>query len=121
MAIQWLTTAPNPRTPATGFDAGQRGWKLHAVIADDKAKFGEIAGERALCGLLPSHGWGLDLFIEDKCSRCVKAQSMGDCGGCGRYRELKDHYGDGTWMLCASCSSATARNDIRLTQRPEAK
>ena len=31
----WLTTAPNPRSPATGHNAGQRGWKLHAVRAGD--------------------------------------------------------------------------------------
>lgn len=78
--IEWLTTAPNPRVPAYGFDAGQRGWKLHAVeMGNDtisyKVTFADVKWTRALCGLLPSHGWGLDLFIEDKCERCAKAAS----------------------------------------------
>lgn len=72
MKYQWLTTAPNPRSSATGYDAGQRGWKLHAVKADDDVKFSDIRFESALCGCLPSHGWGLDMFIEDKCKRCER-------------------------------------------------
>lgn len=73
MSIQWLTTAPNPRVRGYGADDGQRGWKLHAVIADDKTVLADVKYEHALCGLVPSHGWGLDLFIEDKCKRCVEA------------------------------------------------
>ena len=67
MKYEWLTTQPNPRSPATGYDAGQRGWKLHLV---------DVEGEHtpsAVCGLRPRHGWGLDMFINDKCERCVKA------------------------------------------------
>lgn len=75
--IQWLTTAPNPRSPATGHDAGQRGWKLHAIEASDKQTFADVKSVRALCGLLPAHGWGLDAFIEDKCTRCAKIISRG--------------------------------------------
>ena len=71
MAIQWLTTSPNPRSAATGHDAGQRGWRLHAVEADENQKFTEIRGRRALCGVLPRHGWGLDMFVEDRCKRCA--------------------------------------------------
>lgn len=54
---QWLTTEPNPLTPATGPDAGQRGWRLHAVRADDSESFKAIRRRRAACGLLPRHGW----------------------------------------------------------------
>lgn len=47
---QWVTTAPNPRSPATGFDAGQRGWKPH--LADlpqpGAAAYGKKPGEVAL-------------------------------------------------------------------------
>ncbi len=71
--IQWLTTAPNPRSPATGFDAGQRGWRLHAVRerpGDSLTK--AFLGRAALCGLVPRHGWGLDMFIEDRCKNCVR-------------------------------------------------
>lgn len=70
MPLQWLTTNPNPRSPATGHDAGQRGWKLHAVEADDR-EIMPLKGRRAACGLIPPHGWGLDLFIEDRCKRCA--------------------------------------------------
>jgi hypothetical protein len=69
----WVTAAPNPRTPATGVDAGQWGWKLHAVRGDDTETFAELRRRRSLCGLIPRHGWGLDLFIEDRCARCERA------------------------------------------------
>lgn len=72
--IQWLTTEPNPRSPATGNDAGQRGWRLHAVRTSSDS-FAAIRKESAVCGLKPAHGWGLDLFIEDKCKRCRAALS----------------------------------------------
>jgi hypothetical protein len=58
-----LTTQPNPQTPATGHDAGQRGWRLHAV------KPGAGRYRAAACGLRPRHGWSLDLFIDDRCKR----------------------------------------------------
>ena len=68
--IHWLTTSPNPRVPATGPDAGQRGWKLHAVEAPPGATFKDVRFRASLCGLRPRHGWGLDAFIEDRCERC---------------------------------------------------
>ena len=68
--IHWLTTAPNPRAAATGFDAGQRGWRLHAVEGGENATFTELRHASALCGLWPRHGWSLDLFIDQKCKRC---------------------------------------------------
>lgn len=71
MTIQWFTTAPNPRSPATGFDAGQRGWRLHAVETDHD-NFAVVKRLTAMCGLRPAHGWGLDLFIDKKCANCLK-------------------------------------------------
>jgi hypothetical protein len=71
MKVQWLTTAPNPRNPATGPDAGRRGWKLHAVETDSDS-FHEIRFSAAACGLRPSHGWDLDMFVVDKCTRCER-------------------------------------------------
>lgn len=71
---EWVTTAPNPRTSATGVDAGQRGWKLHCVETIDDS-FTKSRYQTALCGLSPAHGWSLDLFIEDKCARCVRKQN----------------------------------------------
>jgi hypothetical protein len=73
VAIHWVTTAPNPRSPATGHDAGQRGWRLHAVEAPADAKFIDIKFASAACGLRPRHGWDLDMFIEDRCIRCSRA------------------------------------------------
>lgn len=69
---QWLTTAPNPRCPRTGIDEGQRGWVQHAVVATDEQTLGDLRYTAAACGLRPSHGWGVDLFIERKCARCCK-------------------------------------------------
>ena len=70
---QWLTTAPNPRVRGYGADDGQRGWRVHAVIAPSTATFQDLRNIPALCGLLPRHGWGMDLFVEEKCKRCVDA------------------------------------------------
>ena len=71
--IEWLTTAANPRSPATGYDAGQRGWVQHAIYAFASDSVEQHKRTRALCGLLPRHGWGLDLYIEKHCSRCERA------------------------------------------------
>lgn len=71
MTIYWLTTMPNPRARNSGYDAGQRGWKLHAVESKSDS-FKETRWTRALCGVLPAHGWGLDMFIEDECKRCLR-------------------------------------------------
>lgn len=68
----WLTTAPNPRSRATGFDAGQRGWKLHAMPPGGGDTFKALGRKAALCGLRPAHG-SMDMFIEDKCARCLRA------------------------------------------------
>lgn len=68
--IHWLTTAPNPASRATGYDAGRRGWKLHAIEADKSTKLVDIKDRRSLCGIRPAHGWGVDLFIEHVCDRC---------------------------------------------------
>ena len=71
MTYQWLTTAPNPRSRATGHDAGQRGWKLHAVAAQPTMSLREVRFRPALCGLRARHGWGVDGFIDEKCVRCT--------------------------------------------------
>ncbi len=68
----WMTTAPNPKSPATGFDAGQRGWKRHAVWAKESATMKDVRFTQSLCGITPAHGWGDDLFIEAKCERCER-------------------------------------------------
>jgi hypothetical protein len=69
----WLTTAPNPRRPQLGPDAGQRGWSLHAVEGATEERLRDLRFRPAACGLRPAHGWGVDHYIEDKCRRCLRA------------------------------------------------
>ncbi len=71
--IQWLTTYPSGRAHTPAVDDGQIGWRLHAIEAPSSATFEDIKGHAAACGLVAKHGWGLDLFIEQRCSRCEKA------------------------------------------------
>lgn len=72
--MEWRTTAPDPHRVSFTMDKGQRGWKLHLVKLGKLTSplHGGIDVSRALCGLVPSHGWCLDLFIEDRCSVCVR-------------------------------------------------
>ncbi len=69
--IQWLTTYPSGRSHTHSADDGQTGWRLHAVEANHSEKFRDIKRRVALCGLKPKHGWGLDLFIDEKCKKCL--------------------------------------------------
>lgn len=70
---QWLTTEPNPRSLATGHDAGQRGWRLHSVIAKDSDTSSSIRGRQAACGIVPRWGWSLDMFVDQRCAKCERA------------------------------------------------
>lgn len=81
MKLLWMTTAPSGRAHTHGADDGQTGWRLHLVDEKqlvDKKKWTRhgvivIAQGRALCGLRPGTGWGLDLFIDEPCARCKRA------------------------------------------------
>lgn len=75
----WLTTAPHP-TRQYSWDRGQRGWRLHAVLLPEGELPKDGRGLVALCGLSPRRGWGLDLFIEDECSRCHAAMTRREAG-----------------------------------------
>lgn len=77
----WVTTSPNPRHPGTGHDAGQRGWRLHAVPMAENEEYLGYKRRYALCGLSPRHGWGLDLFIEDECTRCQGVMTKREAAG----------------------------------------
>jgi hypothetical protein len=69
---EWLTTAPNPRSSATGVNAGQTGWKRHFLeVPSSSETFERLGLRRAICGVRPMHGWSSDLFIEDRCQRCL--------------------------------------------------
>lgn len=65
---QWLTTAPSP---AAKPGSDPRGWRTHAVDANDEMSFEELNRQRAVCGLAPAHGWDIDLYIDRKCARCA--------------------------------------------------
>lgn len=82
--VGWYTTAPHPWKKAHrhGADQGQIGWKLHAVVLKhEREDCDEGFRPQALCGLTPRHGWGVDLFIEDECSRCVAAMGRREAAG----------------------------------------
>lgn len=79
--FQWFVTSPNPRSPQTGPDAGQRGWRLHAVPLRRGEAYEEMKRRPALCGLWPRHGWGGDLFIDNECDRCQKAMTKREAKG----------------------------------------
>lgn len=83
--VRWMTTQPHPGVlegwkpmKTHGADAGQIGWRLHAVPLTDAEytafRYDEAGYRRpkALCGMSPAHGWGLDLFIDGECERCAK-------------------------------------------------
>lgn len=74
MALIWLTTAPHPWKKAHrhGADQGQIGWKLHAVEVPEGSPIAGSSRLRAACGLTPKHGWGLDLFIDNRCEGCER-------------------------------------------------
>lgn len=77
----WVSTAPNPRHPGTGWDAGQRGWRLHAIPMQDGEQYDAYKRRNALCGLSPRHGWGVDLFIDSECARCQAAMGKREAAG----------------------------------------
>lgn len=69
--IFWLTTPAGDSRKTCGEDGGQRGWRVHAVLALSIES--QLVGRRALCGLAPLRGWGTDLFVNEPCVRCVAA------------------------------------------------
>ncbi len=89
--IAWLTTYPNPRVRAYGENAGQRGWRLHAVrVETGQETHRELRRLRALCGVFPAHGWGLDMFVDEECDRCWRAvEKAGDETAMEALRKLK--------------------------------
>jgi len=84
--FQWLTTSVNPRTVSHTADDGVRGWRQHAIEATADEQFGAVRDRKAACGLRAAHGWGLDMFVEKKCARCLRALGIAcpRCRGTGR-------------------------------------
>lgn len=82
-SFDWMTTMPSGRAHTHGADDGQTGWRLHLVdyasltkekhfVKHYEAGFVDVLRGSALCGLRPRTGWGLDLFIDEPCARCLK-------------------------------------------------
>jgi hypothetical protein len=67
----WLTTSPSGRAHTHGADCGQTGWTQHAVFAPESALISALGYKSAICGTRPGTGWGVDLFIDRKCKRCL--------------------------------------------------
>lgn len=105
-AYQWLTTAPNPNVRGYGADDGQRGWRTHAVIATDETKLSEILDSSAACGLSPAHGWGMDMFIERKCKRCLRTLGI-LCLACRGHGDVRRD--DGVYVGCSKCKGEGIR------------
>lgn len=99
---QWLTTAQNPRAPQYGADQGQRGWRIHAVKATKSETLSACAARSAACGLLPAHGWDMDLFVDRPCARCLVATGLA-CSVC-RGRGSTGKVADGTHQTCNGCN-----------------
>ena len=70
MRLTWLST-----NDKNGGGPWQTGSKEHAVPLEQGENESSttaisLGRRRALCGLRPRHGWGVDLFIDEKCKRC---------------------------------------------------
>lgn len=110
--IQWMTTAPNPNVRGYGADDGQRGWRMHAVRADDSETFGAVKDRIALCGRRAAHGWGLDMFVDRPCSRCAVKAGIA-CSTCkGKGRGPKPNY-----TTCGDCAGTGKTLAARKARR----
>lgn len=79
----WRTTFPSGKSHTHGADDGQTGWRLHLVdtaslrtattFIKGDPHLVEVSLGPALCGVNPRKGWGLDMFINKPCQRCLKA------------------------------------------------
>jgi hypothetical protein len=72
LPIQWLATAASGKAHTHSADDGVTGWRLHAIAATENTTLLELARKAAVCGMRPRTGWGLDLFTEQRCTRCEK-------------------------------------------------
>lgn len=68
----WWSTAPNPDRDY-GPDQGQQGFRLHAVASPTSSPYDIKSYTPSLCGLTPTRGWGVDLFVDQPCTRCVRS------------------------------------------------
>ncbi len=65
----WLTTGASLFSMRGGF-SNPRGERTHAVRIGDGETVKKVGRRRALCGLLPAHGWLDDPAIDEQCARC---------------------------------------------------
>lgn len=99
--IQWLTTG---RASKYGEPLS---WKLHAVKATSNNKFYEVSYRVSACGRRAA--WGADLFIEKKCSSCLKKTGTvcEFCGGKGSTGSTRD----GSFENCYPCNLTGEKKD----------
>ncbi len=99
--FQWLTTEQNPNVKQYGVDQGQRGWRTHAVEATATQTLESVRYVKAACGLLPRHGWGMDLFVDRPCARCLVkvGEACSVCHGRGTTGAIAR----GDWETCKGC------------------
>lgn len=104
---QWLTTSPNPHVRDSGVDAGQRGWRLHAVAASEYDTLTSVRCSSAACGVRAAHGWDMDLFIDRPCARCLVAlgRACELCRGQGYTGKRSERH-----QWCGACCG-TGRNE----------
>lgn len=96
-AFEWLSTG------AVRDNGEPRGWKLHAVIgATEEMKAAQAWELASACGL-SAREWGMDLFVEKKCARCLLATGLAcpTCRGKGSHGKVSE----GTWELCRDCGA----------------
>ncbi len=98
---QWLTTAANPHVRHYGPDDGQRGWRTHAVLATPATTFESVRYVAAACGLLPAHGWGMYMFVDRPCARCLV--KLGEACSVCRGRGSTGKVSLNTFETCKGC------------------
>lgn len=77
---KWKTTVSSGRSKTNGADDGNTGWRLHLVDVTNlvgvdtyNRKHGSFTAQKgkSICGISPRYGWGIDLFVDEPCSRCL--------------------------------------------------
>ncbi len=54
---------------------------MHAVGTTESENPPPYKHRTSLCGVRPGHGWSLDLFIEEPCTRCQAAMAKRKAAG----------------------------------------
>ena len=77
---------------AIGLEASRRG-----CHREDHTRRGPSA-----CGVRPWRGWSVDLFVENKCARCMRKLGI-DCKKC-RGKGFTGRASTNNWKPCYACA-----------------